>query len=232
MDQLTMGRRRLNAADEELAIYFTSSVGVRAQSYEVFGSTTIDPHAARIAQLGRIQEVDAVAGTLAKVPREHRHVLVLVYGIGAGALGDERGLTDIDLRLLQALQPRAGYGTYVWLATTLPKARDTYDKHLRKGGHSTNVLTYLQWEATEHPKESTSLFNVLKAECTRLRKAALDAYSPFREERIGREREEREALRASRERDRERFLAEELEITRNIRKARFERRLRRMRRAS
>lgn len=221
-------RHRLNAADEELAEYFTSNDGVRAQSYEIFGTTTLDPHTPLIARLGRIGRVDAVARTLALVPQEAREVLVLVYGAGAGAFAEECIAGDVD-GIAVALQPRRGFGSFLWLAARQTRTQSAF---LRKGLPNEDVFSFLRREFKDGPKKTGSFFVALRSDCEAARKSALGVYEPLREARVKEEGEARREAKRLRDARGERLLAEELEIDARIRRARFERRIERLRRAS
>lgn len=212
-------RKRLNAADEELASHFTASIGVRAQNYDVFGTVTPDPHGFLISQLGRMQRNDAVERTIESAPPEARSILLLVYAAGAGVLEDgmQQLTGDVD-RLLVALEPRRGFGTFVWLACRLPRAVKAYERRAEPGE---DILGFLRREAARG-KTSASFFAALRNDCEQLRRQALSEYEPLREGRVKSEAEQRRAERRRKREAREQLYCDLMEKQRRKKELRDE----------
>lgn len=183
--------QRLAAADGELNEYFTTSFGVSAQPYEPSTSCGFDSagaHASLVLQScrGMFRRFDKIAATVARVEQNHRETIALVYGNGAGtfAQGSKEVALDVG-KLVIALTPTWGHGSFLALAARQERAHRAFDK---KGGAAT-ILDFLELQA-DRGDETKSWFAKLRSDCEAVRRAALAAYDLHRLERVRLEREE------------------------------------------
>ncbi len=212
-----MGKQFL-AADAELSDFFTSAIGVRAQSYEPVGGA-FDPRVGDLALIhqiahGALARYDAVADTMAKLPAEHRRTLALTYA----PHGWPTWLAD-------ALSPRWGRGCFVALAAALPRAVAAVAKRYPSEAPAT-AARCLEFFVDAGRGGADQLFAKLREECDVLRDAALAAYDELRIARVEAEAGAKKAQRAAVEARGAALFAELMGRTDERATARFERRLR------
>jgi hypothetical protein len=192
-------RRRFGKSNDELVEYFANAIGVRAQNLDNSGGAfnSHDAHWQRLVAMksGHLARFDRTRATLDRLAPEMRAVLVVVY-TPHGA----------PTWLLDALSPAWGGGSYVTLATKLPRALVAAEK--RKPG-----LTVLDWMATRGRGDS-ALFRHLRDDAEAQRIEALAAYDDLRVERIRAEQAASRARKAERDRRNEELY---LELTGRIR---------------
>jgi hypothetical protein len=206
------------AADAELAEYFTSAIGVRAQCYDAGGSSAYNPTRGDdelVAQLERadVQRHDVVALTLAQLLPAEQRVLELVYAPRSAPTW-----------LADALSPVGWRGSYVALAATLPRGGEA----LRKRHPSAvicpgAILTFLQGQGRG---AADALLGKLRADCAAIHGKALAAYDVVRIERVRGQTTRLRAERKAAESARLARLDEELGRIRRRQAERFDSRLR------
>lgn len=215
--------RRFIEADAELVGYFTSSVGVRAQSYDsdgggggAFDSERAHEGMLRECSRGTMHRVDAVAATLRLLTPAHRRVLQLVYEPHAPGTN--------GLKLASDLTPSWGGGSFVRLSALTETARAAFDRRFHREGDPAAVLVFLRDEAGRG-RQSEGLFRRLREECETARERPLEAYDALREHREHAEGLERRRRRAESERRGDILLAQILGRKARRETLRFEQRL-------
>lgn len=206
-------RRRFGKSDDELVEYFANAIGVKAQNMDNAGGAfdSNEAHYGRLAamQRGHLRRFDRTEATLARLSKEHRDVLVLVYT----PHGAPTWLAD-------ALSPAWGGGSYVQLSIRQPRAKLAAKE--RPPGR-----TILDWLVVRGRTPKDPLLTSLREDSEDLRIAALEAYEVLRRERV---KAEQQADRNAKQARDERNTALYHELTGRIRAkrtARFEAKLRR-----
>lgn len=155
-------------AETELAGFFTSALGVAAQSYDGFGGKEHDTNDAhlRLRNDGyrrALQQHAQVECTLALVPFAIRETLRAVY--------EPHGWSGF---LALAFPHR--FGSFVGLAIKTDRARERCGKQTPRD--------WLEWQAGLGEKAPRSLFRAIAEECTERHRAALASYEPHRRARV------------------------------------------------
>jgi hypothetical protein len=175
-------------ADGEIAEYFTSALGVRAQSYEHTGVAFDPRHGddALVRQVwkGEMVRFDALAATMAQLTPDHRRRLGLVYTPHSWPTW-----------LADALAPRWGGGSFVALAATLPRAASALLK--RHPETPTSPPRVLGFFMAQGRGGADALFGKLREDCEAIRTTALDAYEVLRVARVQAEAAAKRARKAA-----------------------------------
>lgn len=201
-------------ADRELAEFYLSSLGVRAQSYEPsYGAIADDDASALHEETTRRRAIRRFNGTelaLGRMPADERRVLRSVYA--------PHGWPEL---LACALRTRWGSGSLVGLALVSERALKAYTRRYPTQEPSpAAVLDYLRDEAG-NAASARALFVGLLEDCERARVKALSVYTVIMCARM----EEEDVARASAARHRESILAKDLGQKAKREHDRFERRL-------
>lgn len=221
-------RRRYGKADDELVGWFSAAIGVKAQSYEA-STSAFDPgrpHEARLRALasGGMSWFDRIAATLAQLTPEHRRIIALVYTPHAAPTW-----------LQDALSPPWGGGSFVQIATALPRAtvaaqdrhRDVTWPERRRGVvrvQPQDGRTVLDWLVARGRRAKDVLLTSLREDAEALRMPAIAAYDVLR---IARIKAEQVADKEAVERRSERNLALYSELVGKKRRKERERRAKR-----
>lgn len=201
-EQHARNQRRFGKADDELVGWFAASIGVRAQTYERGGSAAFDSnvaHGARLRALeqGGIAWFDRVAATIRQLAPEHRRVLVLVYTPHSWPTW-----------LADALSTPWGGGSFVALASTLPRAAEAAMRSLKV--ERVAPASVMSWFGSRGRGGADELFRRLKSDGEEIRLAALAAYDALRVARLKREQAVERKAKEDRERANAKLLAEKL----------------------
>lgn len=213
-----MSRETLLRANDELATFYTSSLGPKVQSFESNGprSGPGDFDVGIVRELDdaimrsrptRIQTFDAVRATLAEVMSQTRRVLDAVYTPCGTGFVPSRKQTEERARakangeeiapdfLAIALTPKWGSGSFVRLALTQARTLRAFERQY-PGRHPdpASVLAFLSFEAGLGDA-SHAFFRQLREDCEGPRTGALEAYDVLRLARLDQEAKEKRARR-------------------------------------
>jgi hypothetical protein len=207
-------RHRYAQADEEIAEYFTTSVGVKAQSYEPSGGRTEEatenlPGQRRAGELARH---DAIGRTLAACV--HKATLRLVYEPHSWPVW-----------IASSLSPRTGRGCFVRLACQGERARAAWGKaHPTAGSPDAGIV--LAWvQALGAHRSTSTMLAAWVADCETERTQALAAYDLLRRDRVVVEGKATRLRRYERRQEAMGFVNGLLEWRERVRRERFDRRL-------
>jgi hypothetical protein len=237
----TAERNQYANAEREVCGFFTSSLGVKAQSFEGGGGlVAFDANAAAERMLVSIRasgygegisptaQHDRVAVTLAALPAATHALLALVYvpyGTGCSPRGARRGEDTPDL-LSSALRTAWGGGSYVRLALTHKRVLAAFGRqHPGKTADPAGLLAFLTHEAGRGTAAPDWL-GIVQGDGEERRTVALVAYDALRVLRMDAEAQESRERRAHKAAANAARLEEELGMDRRIARARFERRTR------
>lgn len=225
--------RKFIEADEELSSHFTSSIGVRAQSYEPISTRSFDPGEAHVAMRERayrrrLEQYAAVEATIAATATEARHQLELTYvpfgtGFTPRAAKQRKGVEEETPDFLAiALRPAWGHGSFVRLALTQKRVLSAFlRRHPGKPTDPAAVLDFLSFEAGKG-READPFFRGVREVCEVVRASALQVYDCLRLNRIDAEKASARVAAAAKTK----LLDEELGRKQRRESQRFEARLR------
>ena len=177
---------RLAQADSEVADYYTSSVGVKAQRYEPSGGTSVEHTNALPGQrfAGEAARHDVVGRLIAA--SGYSQTLRLVY--------EPFG---VPTWLASALSPRTGRGSFVRLAVRSAKAMAAWQKAFPEDHRDPSPAVVLAWvNALGAHATTTSRLEKWIPDCETERTAALAAYEALRREAAYRAKADREARKS------------------------------------